>query len=216
MTDHIRVVIAEDSAILRDGLVQLLVDRGFVVTDAVGDPDALHKSVEQDCPDVAIVDIRMPPTDEGLRAAIELRRLNNGLGILMFSQYIETRYAAELLADDAAGIGYLLKDRVADVSDFVEALVRVASGGTALDPEVVTQLLGASRRAASISVLSAREREVLSLMAEGRSNAAIANELVISEGAVEKHVANIFTKFDLPVSQSDHRRVLAVLRFLES
>jgi DNA-binding NarL/FixJ family response regulator len=203
---------------LRDGLVQLLVDRGFVVTDAVGDPDALHKSVEQDCPDVAIVDIRMPPTftDEGLRAAIELRRLNNGLGILMFSQYIETRYAAELLADDAAGIGYLLKDRVADVSDFVEALVRVASGGTALDPEVVTQLLGASRRAASISVLSAREREVLSLMAEGRSNAAIANELVISEGAVEKHVANIFTKFDLPVSQSDHRRVLAVLRFLES
>jgi DNA-binding NarL/FixJ family response regulator len=218
MTDHIRVVIAEDSAILRDGLVQLLVDRGFVVTAAVGDPDALHKSVEQDCPDVAIVDVRMPPTftDEGLRAAIELRRLNNGLGILMFSQYIETRYAAELLADDAAGIGYLLKDRVADVSDFVEALVRVASGGTALDPEVVTQLLGASRRAASISVLSAREREVLSLMAEGRSNAAIANELVISEGAVEKHVANIFTKFDLPVSQSDHRRVLAVLRFLES
>jgi DNA-binding NarL/FixJ family response regulator len=218
MTDNIRVVIAEDSAILRDGLVQLLVDRGFVVTAAVGDPDALHKSVEQDCPDVAIVDVRMPPTftDEGLRAAIELRRLNNGLGILMFSQYIETRYAAELLADDAAGIGYLLKDRVADVSDFVEALVRVASGGTALDPEVVTQLLGASRRAASISVLSAREREVLSLMAEGRSNAAIANELVISEGAVEKHVANIFTKFDLPVSQSDHRRVLAVLRFLES
>jgi DNA-binding NarL/FixJ family response regulator len=218
MTDHIRVVIAEDSAILRDGLVQLLVDRGFVVTDAVGDPDALNKSVQRDCPDVAIVDIRMPPTftDEGLRAAIELRRLNNGLGILMFSQYIETRYAAELLADDAAGIGYLLKDRVADVSDFVEALVRVASGGTALDPEVVTQLLGASRRAASISVLSAREREVLSLMAEGRSNAAIANELVISEGAVEKHVANIFTKFDLPVSQSDHRRVLAVLRFLES
>src|ERR1022692_747211 len=218
MTDHIRVVIAEDSAILRDGLVQLLVDRGFVVTDAVGDPDALHKSVEQDCPDVAIVDIRMPPTftDEGLRAAIELRRLNNGLGILMFSQYIETRYAAELLADDAAGIGYLLKDRVADVSDFVEALVRVASGGTALDPEVVTQLLGASRRTNSISVLSAREREVLSLMAEGRSNAAIASELVISDGAVEKHVASIFTKFDLPESQSDHRRVLAVLRFLES
>ena len=203
---------------MRDGLVQLLVDRGFVVTDAVSDPEALRSSVERDCPDVAIVDIRMPPTftDEGLRAAIDLRRLHKGLGILMFSQYIETRYAAELLADGAAGIGYLLKDRVADVSDFVEALARVASGGTALDPEVVTQLLGASRRADSISVLSGREKEVLSLMAEGRSNAAIASELVISEGAVEKHVANIFTKFDLPESQSDHRRVLAVLRFLDS
>jgi DNA-binding NarL/FixJ family response regulator len=218
VTTPIRVVIAEDSAILRDGLVQLLVDRGFVVTDAVSDPESLRRSIEGDRPDVAIVDIRMPPTftDEGLRVAIELRRLHNGLGILMFSQYIETRFAAELLADGAAGIGYLLKDRVADVSDFVEALERVASGGTALDPEVVTQLLGASRRAGSISVLSARERQVLSLMAEGRSNAAVAGELVISEGAVEKHVANIFTKLDLPVSQSDHRRVLAVLRFLES
>ena len=181
-------------------------------------PSALHRSVEQDRPDVAVIDIRMPPTftDEGLRAALELRRHHHGLGILLFSQYIETRYAAELLADNAAGIGYLLKDRVADVSDFVEALVRVASGGTALDPEVVTQLLGASRHADSISVLSAREREVLSRMAEGRSNAAIAAQLVISEGAVEKHVANIFTKFDLPVSQSDHRRVLAVLRYLDS
>jgi DNA-binding NarL/FixJ family response regulator len=218
MTKPIRVVIAEDSAILRDGLVQLLVDRGFVVVDAVSDPDALRTSVERDRPDVAIVDIRMPPTftDEGLRAAIDLRQQHKGLGILMFSQYIETRYAAELLADDAAGIGYLLKDRVADVSDFVEALARVASGGTALDPEVVTQLLGASRRAGPISVLSAREKEVLSLMAEGRSNAAIASELVISEGTVEKHVASIFTKFDLPESQSDHRRVLAVLRFLGS
>ncbi len=218
MTDPVRVVIAEDSAILRDGLVQLLVDRGFVVTGAVSEPDALRRSVERVRPDVAIVDIRMPPTftDEGLRAAIDLRRTHKGLGILLFSQYIETRYAAELLADDAAGIGYLLKDRVADVSDFVEALMRVASGGTALDPEVVTQLLGASGRSASISVLSNREREVLSLMAEGRSNAAIAGQLVISEGAVEKHVANIFTKLDLPVSQSDHRRVLAVLRFLES
>jgi DNA-binding NarL/FixJ family response regulator len=167
---------------------------------------------------VAIVDIRMPPTftDEGLRASIDLRRRHKGLPILLFSQYIETRYAAQLLADDAAGIGYLLKDRVADVSEFVEALGRVASGGTALDPEVVTQLLGASRRGASLSVLSAREREVLSLMAEGRSNAAIGKALVISESAVEKHVANIFTKFDLPVSESDHRRVLAVLRFLES
>jgi DNA-binding NarL/FixJ family response regulator len=218
MRGPLRVVIAEDSAILRDGLVQLLLDRGFVITDAVSDPDALRASVDRDCPDVAVVDIRMPPTftDEGLRAAIDLRRLHRRLGILLFSQYIETRYAAELLADDAAGIGYLLKDRVADVSDFVEALERVASGGTALDPEVVTQLFGASRRGDSISVLSAREREVLSLMAEGRSNAAIASGLVISEGAVEKHVANIFSKFDLPVTQSDHRRVLAVLRFLDS
>jgi DNA-binding NarL/FixJ family response regulator len=218
MGGPVRVAIAEDSAILRDGLVQLLVDRGFVITDAVADADALRSSIARDQPDVAIVDIRMPPTftDEGLRAAIELRREHAGLGILMFSQYIETRYAAELLADDAAGIGYLLKDRVADVSDFVEALLRVASGGTALDPEVITQLMGASRRTDSISVLSAREREVLELMAEGRSNAAIAAALVISDGAVEKHVTNIFTKFDLPVSQSDHRRVLAVLRFLDS
>src|SRR3984885_9829448 len=214
----LRVVIAEDSAVLRDGLVQLLVDRDFVITGAVADAESLHRAVERERPDVAVVDIRMPPTftDEGLRAALALRKHHPGLGILLFSEYIETRYAAELLADDAAGIGYLLKDRVADVSDIVEALERVASGGTALDPEVVTQLLGASRRSDSISVLSAREKEVLSLMAEGRSNAAIAAELVISEGAVEKHVANIFTKFDLPVSQSDHRRVLAVLRFLDS
>ena len=218
VTNPLRVVIAEDSAVLRDGLVQLLVDRGFVITGAVSDPEALRRSVERDRPDVAIVDIRMPPTftDEGLRAAIDLRRQHDGLGILLFSQYIETRYAAELLAEDASGIGYLLKDRVADVSDFVEALVRVASGGTALDPEVITQLLGASRRTQSLSVLSAREKEVLSLMAEGRSNAAIATTLVISEGAVEKHVANIFAKLNLPVSENDHRRVLAVLRFLES
>ncbi len=217
-TSPLRVVIAEDSAVLRDGLVQLLVDRGFVITGAVSEPEALRRSIERERPDVAVVDIRMPPTftDEGLRVAIELRRQYDGLGILLFSQYIETRYAAELLAGGAAGIGYLLKDRVADVSDFVEALVRVASGGTALDPEVVTQLLGASRHSDSISVLSAREKDVLSLMAEGRSNAAIAEALVISDGAVEKHVANIFAKFDLPVSQSDHRRVLAVLRFLDS
>ncbi|MGP8060711.1 MAG: LuxR C-terminal-related transcriptional regulator [Acidimicrobiales bacterium] len=213
-----QVVIAEDSAVLRDGLVQLLADRGFVVTDAVGDPGALRRAVDRQVPDVAVVDIRMPPTftDEGLRAAIELRRVHAGLGLLVFSQYIETRYAAELLANDAAGIGYLLKDRVADVGDFVEALVRVASGGTALDPEVVTQLMGASRRAGSISALTPREREVLSLMAEGRSNAAIAGALVVSEGAVEKHVASIFAKLALPVSPSENRRVLAVLRFLDS
>ncbi len=217
-TDTIRVAVAEDSAILRDGLVQLLIDRGFEITEAVSEAESLRASVDRDCPDVAVIDIRMPPTftDEGLKAALELRRLHPRLGILLFSQYIETRYAAELLADDAAGIGYLLKDRVADVSDFVEALVRVASGGTALDPEVVTQLVGASRQTDSLSHLSGREREVLTLMAEGRSNAAIATALVISEGAVEKHVANIFTKLDLPVSQTDHRRVLAVLRFLKS
>ena len=214
----LRVAIAEDSAILRDGLVQLLVDRGFLITGAVGDPDALRSSVAQNPPDVAVIDIRMPPTftDEGLRLALELRRRYEGLGILLFSQYIETRYAAELLADDAAGIGYLLKDRVADVKDFVEALERVAVGGTALDPEVVTQLFGATRRSDSLSALTVREREVLGLMAEGRSNAAIASALVVSEGAVEKHVANIFAKLDLPVSSNDHRRVLAVLRFLES
>jgi DNA-binding NarL/FixJ family response regulator len=215
--EAIRVAIAEDSAILRDGLVQLLTDRGFAVTGAVGDAVSLEAAVAADPPDVAVIDIRMPPTftDEGLRVAIELRRHHPGFGILLFSQYIETRYAAELLAGGAAGIGYLLKDRVADVADFVEALVRVASGGTALDPEVVTQLMNASRRTYTLAGLSAREREVLALMAEGRTNSAIATSLVISEGAVEKHVANIFSKLGLPATSSDHRRVLAVLRYLE-
>src|ERR1017187_5455291 len=163
MSDTIRIAIAEDSAILRDGLAQLLAGRGFEVTDAVGDPEALRDAVDRGLPDVAVIDIRMPPTftDEGLRLAIELRRDHPQLGILLFSQYIETRYAADLLADGAAGVGYLLKDRVADVSDFVEALVRVASGGTALDPEVVTQLMAASRRGDSLSGISGREREVL-------------------------------------------------------
>ncbi|HEV8064739.1 MAG TPA: response regulator transcription factor, partial [Acidimicrobiales bacterium] len=190
MTDSIRLAIAEDSAVLRDGLVQLLEDRGFVVTDAVATASALEEAVARDCPDVAVVDIRMPPTftDEGLRSAIGLRQQYPRLAILLFSQYVETRYAAQLLAGDAAGIGYLLKDRVADTSDFVEALVRVASGGTALDPEVITQLVGASRKRESLDGLSGRERQVLSLMAEGRSNAGIARALVISEGAVEKHV----------------------------
>jgi len=215
--DAIRVVIAEDSAILRDGLVQLLTERGFAVMSAVGDALSLEQVVADDPPDVAVVDIRMPPTftDEGLRAAVGLRRDHPDVGILVFSQYIETRYAAELLAGGAAGIGYLLKDRVADVTDFVEALVRVASGGTALDPEVVTQLMGASRRTDTLARLSSREREVLALMAEGRSNSAIAVGLVISEGAVEKHVANIFSKLDLAATSTDHRRVLAVLRYLE-
>jgi DNA-binding NarL/FixJ family response regulator len=214
----VRVAIAEDSVILRDGLVQLLLDRGFEITAAVADARALKEAIGRERPDVVVVDIRMPPTftDEGLRAAIELRRQHQGLAILMFSQYIETRYAEELLGDDAAGIGYLLKDRVADVSQFVEALMRVASGGTALDPEVVTQLMGASRHRDSISLLTTREREVLTLMAEGRTNTAIADSLCVSEGAVEKHVTNIFSKFDLPVSQSDHRRVLAVLRYLDT
>jgi len=215
--DAIRVVIAEDSAILRDGLHQLLSDRGFTVVRAVVDAVGLEQAVAEDPPDVAVVDIRMPPTftDEGLRSAIRLRSDHPDVGILVFSQYVETRYAAELLAGGAAGIGYLLKDRVADVADFVEALVRVASGGTALDPEVVTQLMGASRRKDALSGLSVRERQVLELMAEGRTNSAIAGALVISEGAVEKHIANIFSKLDLPASSTDHRRVLAVLRYLE-
>jgi len=215
--DAIRVVIAEDSAILRDGLVQLLTERGFAVMSAVGDAASLEQVVGDERPDVAVVDIRMPPTftDEGLRSAIRLRRDHPGVGILVFSQYVETRYAAELLAGGAAGIGYLLKDRVADVADFVEALVRVASGGTALDPEVVTQLMGASRHSDALTGLTPREREVLALMAEGRTNSAIATALTVSEGAVEKHIANIFAKLDLHATSSDHRRVLAVLRYLE-
>jgi DNA-binding NarL/FixJ family response regulator len=213
----IRVALAEDSAILRDGLAQLLVDRGFAVTCAVADGDQLSQAVAADRPDVAVIDIRMPPTftDEGLRTAINLRQAYPNLGILLFSQYVETRYAAQLLAAGATGVGYLLKDRVADVSDFTDALLRVASGGTALDPEVVTQLMGASRRPDSLARLSARERQVLALMAEGRTNSAIADTLTVSEGAVEKHVANIFAKLDLAASPTDHRRVLAVLRYLE-
>ena len=214
-----RVVIAEDAAIMRDGLVRLLEDRGHEVVAAVADGDALLEAVADHHPDVAVVDIRMPPThtDEGLRAAIALRRLHPDVGALVFSQYVETRYAAQLLAESSVGIGYLLKDRVADVSDFMDALSRVAAGGTALDPEVVTQLLGASRRTGALGAsLTPRESEVLALMAEGRSNAAIADALVVGEGAVEKHVANIFLKLGLPMTESDNRRVLAVLRYLES
>jgi DNA-binding NarL/FixJ family response regulator len=213
-------VIAEDAAVLRDGLVQLLTDRGFEIVAAVADADALRRAVTAaaEPPDVAVIDIRMPPThtDEGLRAAIDLRRDHPEMAVLVFSQYIETRYAAELLASRSDGVGYLLKDRVAHVSEFVDALTRVAAGGTALDPEVVTQLLGASRRSDRLAVLTARERQVLALMAEGRSNTAIAATLVVSPRAVEKHIANIFTKLDLPPSDTDHRRVLAVLRYLES
>ncbi len=213
-----RVMIAEDSAVLREGLAGLLADRGFEVVAAVADADALRTAVAADPPDVAVVDIRMPPThtDEGLRAAIELRQRHSGLAVLVFSQYIETRYAAELLADRSDGVGYLLKDRVAHVNEFVDAVERVAAGGTALDPEVVTQLLGASRRTDRLDSLTPREREVLGLMAEGRSNAAIAAALVVTPRAVEKHVGNIFAKLDLPESDTDHRRVLAVLRYLRS
>ncbi|GIF64525.1 DNA-binding response regulator [Asanoa ishikariensis] len=206
-----RVVIAEDAAMMREGLVRLLTDRGFEVCAAVADADALRSAIAETAPDVAIIDIRMPPThtDEGLRAAIDIRRDHPDVGVLVFSQYVETRYATRLLADRPNGVGYLLKDRVADVADFVEALTRVASGGTALDPEVVGHLMRAGRDTAS---LTPREREVLALMAEGRSNAGIAAALVITPGVVEKHVANIFAKLGLASSDSDNRRVLAVLR----
>ena len=184
-----RIVIAEDSAVVRAGLAEILADRGHVVAAAVGDAEALRAAVDEHHPDVTVVDVRMPPgyTDEGLRAAIAIRRDHPGIGELVFSQYIETRYAADLLGaasgGGAAGVGYLLKDRVADVGEFVDALSRVAAGGTALDPEVVTQLLGASRRTDGLAALTARERDVLALMAEGRSNAAIAETLVVTERA---------------------------------
>jgi DNA-binding NarL/FixJ family response regulator len=213
-----RVVIAEDAAVFREGLVRLLEDRGHRVCAAVADGEALLGAVATHRPDVAVVDIRMPPThtDEGLRAALRLRADHPGTGVLVFSQYIETRYAARLLQGNAAGVGYLLKDRVADVAEFTEALARVAAGGTALDPEVVSQLLGAGRHARGLAGLTAREREVLALMAEGRSNAGIADLLVISAGVVEKHVASIFAKLGLPPAEGDNRRVLAVLRYLEA
>jgi DNA-binding NarL/FixJ family response regulator len=217
-----RIVIAEDSAVLRAGLIEILADRGHEVVAAVGDAQALCAAVAEHRPDVTVVDVRMPPThtDEGLRAAVALRRDYPGLGVLVFSQYIETSYAEELLGarshGGAAGVGYLLKDRVVDVAEFTDALTRIAAGGTALDPEVVTQLFGASRRAGTLAGLTIREREVLALMAEGRSNGAVSKALVISERAVEKHVGNIFMKLGLPPSDADHRRVLAVLRYLES
>lgn len=214
-----RVVIAEDAAVMREGLARLLEDRGYEIVAAVANGDDLLEAATRHHPDAAVVDIRMPPsyTDEGLRAAIALRKEQPSIGVLVFSQYVETRYATQLLAEGSAGVGYLLKDRVADVGEFVDALARVAAGGTALDPEVVSQLFGASRRGAALDAsLTPREGEVLSLMAEGRSNAGIAFRLVITEGAVEKHVANIFAKLGLPVSESDNRRVLAVLRYLQS
>jgi DNA-binding NarL/FixJ family response regulator len=211
-----RVVIAEDAAVLRELLALMLTERGHDVCAAVADAEALRAAVAEHRPDVTVVDIRMPPThtDEGLRAAIDIRRTHPGTGVLLFSQYIETRYATRLLAAGSAGVGYLLKDRVADVAEFTDALRRVAAGGTALDPEVVTQLAAAGGRRAGLESLTARERDVIALMAQGRSNAAIAQGLVVSHGTVEKHVASIFTKLGLPASDDANRRVLAVLRYL--
>ncbi|GHJ34878.1 DNA-binding response regulator [Streptomyces sp. TS71-3] len=219
----VRVVIAEDSVLLREGLTRLLTDRGHEVVAGVGDAEALIKTIEDLAsqgapPDVVVADVRMPPThtDEGVRAAVQLRRSYPGLAVLVLSQYVEEEYATELLAGSSHGVGYLLKDRVADVREFVDAVVRVAEGGTALDPEVVAQLLGRSRKQDVLAGLTPREREVLSLMAEGRTNSAIARQLVVSDGAVEKHVSNIFLKLGLSQSDGDHRRVLAVLTYLNS
>jgi DNA-binding NarL/FixJ family response regulator len=213
-----RVVIAEDLALLRDGLARLLRDNHMEVVAEVDNADSLVHAVIGEEPDLAIVDIRLPPSfrDEGLRAALELRRAAPDTAILILSQYVEHSYAAELLAQagDRGGVGYLLKDRVLDVTDFVDAVRRVAAGGTALDPEVVAQLLG-NRGARRLEVLSPRELDVLKLMAEGRSNSAIAEALVLTVGAVEKHIASIFQKLRLPPSDTDHRRVLAVLAYLQ-
>jgi len=214
----VRVVIAEDLALLRDGLTRLLRDNGFEVAAAVRDGDDLLKAVEKEQPAVAIVDIRLPPSfrDEGLRAALESRQRFPETAVLIVSQYVEHTYAAELLADGRGGIGYLLKDRIMNVDDFVEAVRRVADGGTALDPDVVSQLFARQRSGGPLEQLTPREREVLALMAEGRSNAGIAQELVLTVGAVEKHVASILQKLRLPPSENDHRRVLAVVAYLQS
>jgi DNA-binding NarL/FixJ family response regulator len=213
----VRAVIAEDLALLRDGLTRLLRDNEIEVVAAVGDGDALVHAVLRERPDIAIVDIRLPPNfrDEGLRAALELRRSMPEMAILVVSQYVEHTYATELLAEGGGGLGYLLKDRILKVDDFVEAVRRVADGGTALDPEVVAQLFSRRRSQGPLEHLTPREREVLELMAEGRSNAAIADGLVLTVGAVEKHIASIFQKFGLPPSDTDNRRVLAVLRYLD-
>jgi DNA-binding NarL/FixJ family response regulator len=214
----VRIVIAEDSVLLRAGLTGLLADAGHDVVAAVDNADDLMTVVERHQPDLAVVDVRMPPTftDDGLRAALQIRARWRAIGILVLSQYVEETYASELLADDTTGLGYLLKDRIADVGEFLAGVARVGEGGTVLDAEVVAQLLARTRRRDPLERLSPREREVLGLMAEGRSNAAIARALVVSDGAVEKHVSNIFTKLDLPPTEHDHRRVLAVLRWLGS
>jgi len=213
-----RVVLAEDSVLLREGIARLLEEAGFEVVGQAGNADELMLKVRSYSPDVAIVDIRMPPThtDEGLRAAREIREKHSSTGVLVLSQYLETAYALELLSESAEGIGYLLKDRVADVDAFVGAVRRVGEGGSALDPAVVSQLVGRQRRDDPVADLTPREREVLELMAEGRSNQAIADSLVVTERAVEKHVTSIFAKLRLPASPDDHRRVLAVLTYLHS
>jgi DNA-binding NarL/FixJ family response regulator len=212
-----RIVIAEDSVLLRAGLVRLLVDAGHEVVAAVDTADDLGDVVSRTAPDLCLLDVRMPPTftDEGIRAAIDLRRTHPDVAIVVLSQYVEEHYAMELLAGDIAGVGYLLKDRVADVAEFLAALARVRSGGTALDPDVVSQLMARRRTKHPLDALTPREAEVLSLMAQGASNAGIAEALVVSPGAVEKHVNNIFVKLGLAPDAGENRRVLAVLRYLE-
>jgi DNA-binding NarL/FixJ family response regulator len=214
----LRVVIAEDSALIREGLARLIADSGGVVVAKVGDGPSFVEAVVVHRPDVSVVDVRMPPTqrDEGLRAAIEARRLIPGTPVLVLSQYVERQYATELLADRAGGVGYLLKDRVSDIREFMDALRRVARGGTALDPEVVAQLMIPRRSDDRLNALTPREREVLAAMAEGRTNVGIATLLGVSEGATEKHISSIFGKLELPDSENDHRRVLAVLTYLGS
>jgi DNA-binding NarL/FixJ family response regulator len=209
-----RVVIAEDSVLLREGLTRLLAEAGHDILAATGDAEEFLRAVAAHQPDVVVVDVRMPPTftDEGLRAALVVRSSWPAVGVLVLSQYVEERYATELLSRRSQGVGYLLKDRVADLAEFLDALERVASGGSALDPEVVSQLL--ARGPHPLAALTAREREVLALMAEGRSNAAIASELVVGDGAVEKHINNLFAKLGLPPGDRDNRRVRAVLRYL--
>ena len=214
----LRAVIADDSVLLRDGLVRLLDDAGIDVVAAVGDGDSLLEAIADHRPDLALVDVRMPPThtDEGVRAALEIRSRFPEVAILVLSQYVEERYATDLLSGETAGLGYLLKDRVVDVEDFIAAVRRVAAGGSAVDAEVVRQLLGRTGRAGELDRLTPREREVLGLMAEGLSNAGIAERLVVSLGAVEKHISNVFTKLDLDHEANAHRRVLAVLTYLGS
>ncbi len=214
-----RVVVADDSVLLREGIVRLLDEQdGFEVVAQAGDAEELLRKVGAHKPDVAVVDIRMPPTntDDGLRAALEIRARQPETSVLVLSQYVEEGYALDLVGDTAGGVGYLLKDRVADVERFVDAVKRVAEGGSALDPEVVAQLVGRARRDDPLEALTPREREVLELMAEGRSNHAIAEQMVVTERAVEKHVTSIFGKLGLPPAPEDHRRVLAVLRFLRT
>ena len=213
-----RVVIAEDSVLLRDGLIRMLADHGYQVVGAVGDAVELIQLVDTESPDLVVLDVRMPPThtDEGIRAALELRADHPDLPLLILSQYVEENYASELLSGDLGGIAYVLKDRVTDVKQFLGAIERIAHGGTVIDPEVVSQLLARTRRQEPIGDLSPREREVLGLMAEGRSNAAIAEALAVTPRAVEKHVKSIFQKLRLAPADTDHRRVLAVLQYLDS